>query len=277
MKIAMLAAGLSLLGCPENTDTETQGSEKPKPTAKPSSSENSTPSATASATTSAAPSTDKPSVVARAKAELHEKEPDADFKGSALSVTGAKSGFSVPAPWTMSDADSIHKAIDDKGRFGATGYADGDDTAAKAGEVAKALELTDCTWGSDEDISLGKDKVATKVADGVCMRGKTVERAIRAVVAGDDSKIVAVGAWNDQGGDDKGVFNSFRSLAEAKSVAACCAALQSNAVSAPPQQKLAYGAAIVVCQGLVQSKEGRQALAQIRAALPGVPIPAQCQ
>ncbi len=109
------------------------------------------------------------------------------------------------------------------------------------------------------------------------MRGKTVERAIRAVVTGDDAKIVAIGAWNDKGGDDKGVFNSFRSLAEGKSVAACCSALQGNLASAPPNQKLVYGAAIVVCQGLTQSKDGLAALAQIRKAMPGVPIPANCQ
>ena len=57
----------------------------------------------------------------------------------------------------------------------------------------------------------------------------------------------------------------------------CCNALAQNQKSAPPDQQLAYGAAIAVCNGLVNSPQGRQALSSVRAALKGASAPAACQ
>jgi hypothetical protein len=57
----------------------------------------------------------------------------------------------------------------------------------------------------------------------------------------------------------------------------CCNALAQNQKSAPPDQQLAYGAAIAACNGLVNSPQGRQALSSVRAALRGASAPAACQ
>ncbi|MCK6588619.1 MAG: acyltransferase [Polyangiaceae bacterium] len=60
-------------------------------------------------------------------------------------------------------------------------------------------------------------------------------------------------------------------------IRACCNALAGNQKSAPPDQQLAYGAAIAVCNGLVNSPQGRAALVQVRAALKGANVPSACQ
>lgn len=60
-------------------------------------------------------------------------------------------------------------------------------------------------------------------------------------------------------------------------IRACCSALRQNAKSAPPEQQGAYAAAAGVCSGLVGSPQGRQALAQVRAALAGAGVPAACK
>ncbi len=78
--------------------------------------------------------------------------------------------------------------------------------------------------------------------------------------AGDAGDAKAVGT----GGDPTGVRK-------------CCNALAQNQKSAPPDQQLAYGAAIVACNGLVNSPQGRQALVSVRAALRGASVPAACQ
>jgi hypothetical protein len=281
-----LMVGLFLVGCPP--ETKDTGGDTPSTSAKPSAKTSGDTSAAPAASSSAPPpaagsAAPEPapgglSITPRAKAELDGKEPDAGYKGTTLAVTGAKYGFTAPTGWkTSSAADVSMAAADgDKAKFGATGYKDGDDMAQKTEAVLKGLGLTGCTWGADEDVTLGKDKVPAKVADGVCKRDKADVRVIRAIVTGENAKIVAVGAWDDPGGDDKGVLETFRSLAEGGSVAACCSALASNAVSAPMNQKPIYAAAVAVCQSLTSSKEGREALAQIRGKLPGVPIPAAC-
>jgi len=57
----------------------------------------------------------------------------------------------------------------------------------------------------------------------------------------------------------------------------CCNALAQNMKSAPPDQQLAYGSALAVCNGLVNSPQGRQALVAVRGALRGASMPAACQ
>ncbi len=57
----------------------------------------------------------------------------------------------------------------------------------------------------------------------------------------------------------------------------CCNALRQNANSAPPEQKGGYLAAAAACDGLVNSPQGRQALAGLRGLLLGAQMPAACQ
>jgi hypothetical protein len=57
----------------------------------------------------------------------------------------------------------------------------------------------------------------------------------------------------------------------------CCNAIAQNMKSAPPDQQLAYGAALAACNAAVSSPQGRQALAGVRAALAGAGSPAACQ
>jgi hypothetical protein len=57
----------------------------------------------------------------------------------------------------------------------------------------------------------------------------------------------------------------------------CCNALAQNMKSAPPDQQLAYGSALAVCNGLVSSPQGVQALGAVRAALRGAGVPSACQ
>lgn len=57
----------------------------------------------------------------------------------------------------------------------------------------------------------------------------------------------------------------------------CCQALAQNAKSAPPEQQAGYAAAAAACNGLVNSPQGRQALAGLRSFLVGGGLPAACK
>lgn len=57
----------------------------------------------------------------------------------------------------------------------------------------------------------------------------------------------------------------------------CCAALRQNANSAPLDQKGSLLSAAALCDGLVNSPQGRQALSSVRGMLKGAGVPAQCQ
>lgn len=57
----------------------------------------------------------------------------------------------------------------------------------------------------------------------------------------------------------------------------CCSALAQNMKSAPPDQQLGYGAALAVCNGLINNPQGRQALGAVRSALRGANMPSACQ
>lgn len=260
---------VSLAACPDEPEPETtpvDGSAK-------------TPASSASAAPSATPSSapKEVAIVARAKEQLDGKEPDASHSGQALAVEGAKASFTVLSDWTLGSAE-VRTALskDDKGRFAAIGHTDGD-AKAKGEAAEKELKLTACRWSADEDITLGKDKLPTKVADGVCMRDKTVVRMIRAVVSDADANIVALGGWDD-GADDAAVLDTFRSLKKGGgSIAACCDAISGNMASAPPNQKVGYAAALVFCRSVMASPEARQILAQVRGKLGGLSVPPACQ
>jgi hypothetical protein len=60
-------------------------------------------------------------------------------------------------------------------------------------------------------------------------------------------------------------------------IRACCNALTQNAGSAPLDQKPMYLQAAAVCQGLVNSPQGKQALVGIRGMLRGANMPSQCK
>jgi hypothetical protein len=60
-------------------------------------------------------------------------------------------------------------------------------------------------------------------------------------------------------------------------LAACCAALQQNANSAPLDQKAYYMAAAQYCNGMRNTPAGQQAFAQIRAFLAGAKMPGACK
>lgn len=64
---------------------------------------------------------------------------------------------------------------------------------------------------------------------------------------------------------------------DATGIRACCAALAGNANSAPLDQKPMYLQAAAVCQGLVNSPQGRGALVQLRGILRGASMPSSCK
>lgn len=57
----------------------------------------------------------------------------------------------------------------------------------------------------------------------------------------------------------------------------CCSALRQNANSAPLDQKGSLLSAAAMCDGLVNSPQGRQALGAVRGMLKGAGVPASCQ
>lgn len=64
---------------------------------------------------------------------------------------------------------------------------------------------------------------------------------------------------------------------DATGIRACCAALAQNAASAPLDQKPGYLQAAAVCNGLVNSPQGRGALVQLRGMLRGANMPSSCK
>jgi hypothetical protein len=257
----LFVAGLALAGCPDETAESESGSEPTEITSsRPEG------SSTSNGSEEPAPET-KIEIVALAKEALDGKRPDASYSGTGLAVEAWV--FTVPEAWDTSTTDDVElaKAGDGQSRFGA---------ARSGSDVIGALELGDCRWSDEEEVRLGAGEIPAKVADGVCMRKDTPVRTIRAVIDGEGKGLVAIGGWDD-GSDDENVLETFRSLEKAKPIAACCSALSGNAANAPPPQKPFYAAALVVCQSLVRSKAGREALAQVRSKLPGVPVPGECR
>ena len=211
------------------------------------------------------------------KAELDGgKEPDAAFSGAAL--TAGKTKFTTPQGWksTTVDGVSVYTATDDKARFGAKA------STSPTGDLestAKALGLSDCKWNTADPITIGKDKLAADAADGTCKRGAGDVQAHYVALSGEGT--IAMGAY-DPGGDEKSVFNAFKSALKVTGggvdpIAACCAALSANAASAPPQFKGAYIAAAGACNAVRGNPQGKAALAGVRAALAGASMPAACR
>jgi hypothetical protein len=223
------------------------------------------------------PDTPKPAS-GRAASELDGgKEPSSDWTGTDLTAGRAK--FVTGKDWKKSSKEgfTVYESKDGKSRFGAKGSSNpsGDLEAA-----AKALGLTDCKWGTAGSISMGKDNLAADVADGTCKRGAGEVNAVYAALSDEGS--IAIGSW-DSGGDDKAVFDTFRSVTKAAGgkglnpIAACCAAIQQNAASAPPQYKGVYIAAAGACNAAKSNPNVAAGLAAARAGLVGVKVPAACR
>jgi hypothetical protein len=94
-----------------------------------------------------------------------------------------------------------------------------------------------------------------------------------ALVVEEDAGTDASDAGDDADAGKKVTGGSYDSTG----IKACCAALRQNANSAPPEQKASYLSAAGICDGLVNSPQGRQALSAVRGVLAGANMPASCK
>lgn len=239
----------------------TGGGEQPKPTSSAP-----TPADTGTGT---AP---KAAIESHVKAELDGKTEGT--KGDAILAKDAKASVQVPSTWKKEAKGDVSTAStpDGKQAIAVSAY---DGSAPKLDAAAAAIGLTACTWSAVENVTVGKDKLAGIAADGVCTKGGA---QVHTAYLGDlTDNFLVVGVWDN---DMKSVFDAMRSIAKTADgpdpIAACCNALNSNMQSAPPQQKLAYAAAIAVCNGLKGNPQGRAALGAVRTALIGIAAPGTC-
>ncbi len=217
-----------------------------------------------------------------AKTELDNKEPDAGWAGSSLAV--GKISFTHPKDWASKSGDfTAVTSSDGTSRFAAGKYPDGAAPTGSMDAATKALGLTDCSWGTADTISLGKDHLSAQAADGSCKREGKAVKAIYTATNGANMNVLAVGAW-DEGTDKKNVVNTFRSAKSASGggtadpgIAACCQAIQQNSVNAPLQYKGMYVAAFGACQAAMNNPQGKQALGGVRSMLAAAGVPAQCR
>jgi hypothetical protein len=219
-----------------------------------------------------------PKIEPRVKAEVDGRADG--ITGAPLAAAGATASLQTPTGWTVTKGDpSVAKSADSKAQLAVSSFAVAEGPAAKVPAAVTALGLTGCTWNPPEALAIGKGKLAGTGADGLCTRGAAPARA--AWVAPSAEGLLVVGTW-DAGGDEAGMFGAMRAVGKATGgdptgIAACCAALSQNAKSAPPEQQLAYGAAISLCNAARNDPNGRAALAAVRAALGGAGAPSSCK
>jgi hypothetical protein len=280
-----VVAAVALMGCPKDDETDDETTPQASSTADNTAAQNTTAAPTAQPTTDLTPEAPGAAgVEARAKAELDGKDPDPGHTGTNLVVSGTKTTFVLPTGWKTANSGAWHTSVaaDDKSRFAAGSYASGDDVTAKLNEASGAIGMTECKWSSGESASIGKDKLAATVYDGVCKRGGNEAKTAAVTLTGTKNSL-AVGGWDTVGGDSKTVFNIFKSVKTATGggdptgIAACCNALRQNAASAPLQYKGNYLAAAGACDAMRNNPQGRAALAGVRAALAGAQVPAACR
>lgn len=266
----------TLAGCPEKEEdvdedkTEEEDKKDPEPTsAEPAEPE---PTTDLKPEDSAPP---VPGVTPAVKAALDGREDGADNKK--WTVAGAGASMNTPDTLKQGKTGTFSSAEteDKKAQILASGFTG--DATTKLDEMVKAAGLTDCKWGNDESITTGKDKLSATAADGTCKKGDATVRTAR--IAFTVERLAVLTAWEDGASNDP-LFATVRAVEKAKGgsnpIAACCAALQSNAASAPPHQKGAYLAAFGACNALIGNPQGRQALGQVRALLAGANVPAPC-
>jgi hypothetical protein len=218
-----------------------------------------------------------PAIEQHVKVEL-DNRPDG-ITGTPFGVPGALATLHEPAGWAPTKGDvTVLAAPDKKAQLAVTALTAGD-AAAKLPAAATALGLTDCQWGAPEPLVVGKTKLASTGADGVCKRGTAVVHTAYASPTAE--KLLVVGAWED-GGDTANVFGAMRSIAkpptgDPSGLAACCAALRGNAKMAPPEQRQYYLMAASVCDSMRQNPQGRAMIAQLRQQMRGQPMPSSCK
>jgi hypothetical protein len=217
-------------------------------------------------------------IEARVKSEVDNRADG--ITGSPLAVTGAKASMQSPTGWTTTKGEfTVSETPDKKAQLAASSFGPEGATGKLAAATA-ALGLSACEWGPQESLTVGKTKLASAGADGVCTRGTTQVRT--AYVAPTAEALLVVGAW-EPGGDAANMFGAMRSIAKAtgggdsSGIAACCAALSQNANSAPPEQKGAYLLAAGACNAARTNPDARAALATVRAALGAASVPASCK
>jgi hypothetical protein len=261
----LVACGLLLIGCPKKKEDDIP----PLPT--PTQTATAAPTATPTQLQLATPQgIIKPEVDNRADG----------ITGVPVVAPGAKAIIQAPPqPWKMTKtADAqIATAADDKVRIAAAAYGP-EGAAAKLEKVATASGITACQWSGVESAIVGKDKLASQVADGNCQRNGTPVKAAYMATEG----LLVVGSW-DESADRSPVFGSMRSVSkavgggDATGIAACCNAISQNAKSAPPQYVPYYMTALGVCNGLRSNPQGRAMLGSVRSALGPAAVPAQCR
>jgi hypothetical protein len=81
----------------------------------------------------------------------------------------------------------------------ATSYGKGDDPTTHLGDVVSGAKLKNCEWNPTEKITIGKDELDAKVADGVCQDedGAWVY-IVYAMVQGGDINAFLLGGFDDK-------------------------------------------------------------------------------
>ncbi|MFT3766448.1 MAG: hypothetical protein QM820_13185 [Minicystis sp.] len=219
-----------------------------------------------------------PAIEAHVRAELDNRADG--INGAPLAVPGAQAMMHTPTGWAPAKGEvMVVSAPDKKAQFAAGAVTAAETVEAKLPAALTALGLTECQWNPPETLVVGKNKLSSMSADGVCKRGPIVVHT--AYTAPTAEKLLVVGAW-EPGGDSANVFGAMRSIikppqGDPTGLAACCAALRQNARSAPPEQRSYYLTAAAVCDGLRNNPQGRQMIAQMRQQLRGTPMPGACR
>ncbi len=283
---ALVALSLVALTAACNKDKDETGDEAKKATTSTATAQTAAPPPPPpppAATSVAAVVPETPTGLART--ELDGKEPDAGWSGGTLAVS--KLTFTTPKDWATKTGDfTAAVAADGSSGFAAGKYPDGAAPASLRDAAAKALGLTECSWGSTDSIGLGKDKLPAQAADGTCKRDGKPAKAIFAATSGKDMNVLAVGSFDD-GKDMKPMLNTFRSAkgaggggtgtGDSSGVAACCAAIRQNKASAPIMYQGAYAAAEGACAAAMTNPQGKQALGAVRSMLSMAGVPAACR
>ena len=233
----------------------------------------------ASAAPPAAPAAPPPPAIeAHVKTELDNRADG--IAGAPLAAPGALALLHMPAGWAPVKGDFTLVSSPDKQAQLAVGAVTAAETVeAKLPAAIAALGLADCQWSPPEMLVVGKTKLASTGADGVCKRGPVVVRT--AYAAPTAERLLVVGAW-EPAGDMASVFGALRSISkppvgDPTGLAACCAALRQNARSAPPDKRRYVLMAASMCDSMRRSPQGRAQIAQLRRQLRGTQLPGPCR
>jgi hypothetical protein len=268
IRAAALAAS-ALLACSSGDD---DGTSKPTSSAAPAASPAPTPAPKPDTSVKVEGPPKVAGIEPRIKSEVDNRADG--MTGSALAPAGAKAVLQTAKEWQATKGDfTVVQAADKKA--GISAGAGGDEKSAAA---AAALGLTDCQWNPQEILTVGKNKLPGSGADGLCTRSGAKVKAALVTLKGEN--LLVLGAW-EEGGDDKSVFGSLRSIARPEGsgggIQACCDAIKKNRASAPPEQQGGYDLAYGACIAAVKSPDSAKVLATVRGMLKSANIPAECK